>query len=269
HWGWGTEFFDADLDGDVDLYAVNGFILENGTPNQFWSNRLVPDGRVSFTNETESTGTGDTAEARGVVVFDYDNDGDLDMVVAVWGDRLRLFENQAQGRHWLKLNLQGTASNRDGVGAHVLVETEAGQQVRLNDGVDIFGQSVTPVHFGLGLHNRADVTVTWPSGLVETWRDLSGNATHLLVEGSNTNREAHDLPEQASLHVYPNPAETDVTVEGLGSVGGPVILYDSLGRIIQEWHAREGDRVHLGVSGLRPGLYAIRAGERSAVFLKR
>lgn len=267
-WGWGTEFFDADLDGDVDLYAVNGFVLENGTQNQYWSNRLVPDGRVSFANETAASGAGDTAEARGVVVFDYDEDGDLDMVVAAWGDRLRLFENQSQGRHWLKLNLRGSVSNLDALGARVEVETADGRQVRLNDGVDIFGQSIAPVHFGLGLRNQADVTVYWPSGLVETWGGLRGDTSHTLVEGG-TWANAADLPATQSLELYPNPVAGVVTVEGLLGVRGPLVVYDALGRVARVSELSGEAQAQVNVSGLRPGLYAIRVGTQQTVFLKR
>ncbi len=199
-WGWGAKFFDADNDGDLDIIAMNGFIsagegnfwydlaswtvtgesaadAANWPPIgdrsfsgyevvRFWRN----DGFYTFTESAKEVGLGSDRDGRGVVTFDYDNDGDLDVFIANQGQAPNLFRNDpASPRHWLMIDVEGTestATTRDGIGARVTVVTETGMQIRERDGGNSYcGQSDPRMHFGLGDDNRATlVEVRWPDG---------------------------------------------------------------------------------------------------------
>jgi len=92
-WGWGTEFFDADNDGDLDLFLVNGSIKDRDTSNMLFRNHFVETGELVFEDVSESSGTNGFAESHGLVVFDYDADGDLDILVSNYHEPVYLYQN--------------------------------------------------------------------------------------------------------------------------------------------------------------------------------
>ncbi len=199
-WGWGAKFFDYDNDGDLDLFAANGFIsagegnywydlaswsvlgqdpadaanwptigdrsFSGYERERFWRN----DGMGSFTERAEELGVGNTRDGRGVVYFDYDNDGDLDLFVANQGQPPYLYRNNVGTKnHWLMVELEGdpaTGVNRDAVGARVTAITSKGLQIRERDGGNGYcGQSDPRIHFGLGADEEVKLLeVRWPDG---------------------------------------------------------------------------------------------------------
>ena len=199
-WGWGAKFFDADNDGDLDIIAVNGFIsagkgnywydLASWTvkgqdvadarnwpaigdrsfsgyeKNRFWRN----DGNYSFSERAHETGLDSTRDGRGVVCFDYDNDGDLDLFIANQDQPPQLFRNSLRStNHWLMVRLlvdAKTGITRDALGARVTVVTAASRQMRENNGGKCYaGQSDPRLHFGLGPEDRVKLLeVRWPDG---------------------------------------------------------------------------------------------------------
>lgn len=235
-WGWGTEFFDADHDGDLDLYAVNGSFLEDGTPNRFFTNRLIEDGVFSFEDRSESSGTNGTAESHGLVVFDYDNDGDLDMLVSTWRSPLYFYENVSFVGNWLKVNLIGVSSNLNGVGARVRASTEQAVYHRLNDGIDFLGQSIQPIHFGLGDAITVDeLLIEWPSGSREIFLDVAVNQTFEVIEGSGiavSIQESLPIRNILSSTAFPNPFSNTFHLKMESGSSGPFELevFSILGR---------------------------------------
>lgn len=199
-WGWGAKFFDADNDGDLDIIAVNGFIsagagnywydLASWTvkgqdvtdaknwpaigdrsfsgyeKNRFWRN----DGNLSFSERARESGLDSTRDGRGVVCFDYDNDGDLDLFVANQNQPPHLYRNNlSPTNHWLMVKLvsePATKINRDGLGARVTLVTDQGRQLREHNGGKCYsGQSDPRLHFGLGREARVKLLeVRWPDG---------------------------------------------------------------------------------------------------------
>jgi hypothetical protein len=105
--------------------------------------------------------------ARGAAYADYDHDGDLDILIASNNGPAALYRNDGGNRnHWLCLRLEGTKSNRDGIGAVVRVESASGKQWNMvRSGSSYCSQSDLALTFGLGKDTSANVTVEWPSGI--------------------------------------------------------------------------------------------------------
>ena len=142
---------------------------------RFWRN----DGMYTFTECADEVGLGSDRDGRGVVTFDYDNDGDLDVFIANQGQAPHLFRNDpASPKHWLMIDLEGTVSTtttRDGVGARVTVVTAAGTQIRERDGGNSYGgQSDPRLHFGLGDAEIVTLLeVRWPDGGLQYLEDVA------------------------------------------------------------------------------------------------
>lgn len=188
---WGTRFFDADNDGDRDLFVANGHLesdveqYENATfpqRNQLFLNvgegrfaEYVPDGGALALQRV----------SRGAAFGDYDDDGDIDALVANVADKPTLMRNDGASGHWVRLRLEGRASNRAGIGTRV--EIASGGQVQTDEvrsGASFLSQSDLRLHFGLGTAQSIErVVVYWPSGQVEKYADLDANREHKLVEG--------------------------------------------------------------------------------------
>jgi hypothetical protein len=132
-----------------------------------------------------------TTSSRGSVIFDIDNDGDLDIVTGEWNAPPQvLMSDLAQRKriHWLKIVLVGTASNRNGLGAKVQVHAGGQVYMKYNDGKSGYlAQSVLPLYFGLGGAATVDqVDVDWPSGRKQKLtKGLRANDTLLIVEPKN------------------------------------------------------------------------------------
>ncbi len=186
-WWWGTTWLDFDNDGNLDLMATNGFPGPfNADPTTLWHN----NGDGTFTDVTTAQGITDTAQGRGLLTLDYDSDGDLDTLVINNGGAPVFYRNDsANGNAWLRVKTQGSESNRDGIGARVIIDpdsTLAGdEQVREIDGGDNYlSQNQMTAHFGLGAlaGNIDNITIFWPSGTVQQFFDVTPNQVLLAQE---------------------------------------------------------------------------------------
>jgi ASPIC and UnbV/FG-GAP-like repeat len=185
---------DFDNDGDVDL-----FVLASGDlglqPNQLWLN----DGQGRFTPVKAAGGAlgGGPGVGDSVTVVDFDGDGRLDLLVATGGSmgrslglpsdggNYRLYRNVLDnGYDWLQIDLQGSSSNRDGIGAIVRVTAGGKTQVRVQDGgVHHRGQNHARLHFGLGPQAQVErVQVRWPSGRVQELAGVKAGQVLRVVE---------------------------------------------------------------------------------------
>ena len=129
---------------------------------------------------------------RGATFADFDNDGDIDVLVArLDSSPLLLRNDQVGARHWLMLRTLGRRSNRDGIGARVSVRTGALEQTwEIKRSVGIYSASDPRAHFGLGAATRADtVSVRWPSGKVDEFRDVPADRHYLVDEGRGLSTE--------------------------------------------------------------------------------
>ncbi|MBM3882713.1 MAG: CRTAC1 family protein [Verrucomicrobia bacterium] len=172
---WGGVFLDFDNDSDADLFMANGdaFKLEGAL-----SLLLENDGRAHFTDAAAKGGSyfQRPVNGRGAAVLDYDNDGRLDLLVTALANRVFLLRNRSPlEHHWLKLQLEGTRSNRNGYGA--LVTLTAGELTLRAEALCPTGflmQGDARVHFGLGRHRVVDrLEIRWPSGTVQVLANLA------------------------------------------------------------------------------------------------
>jgi hypothetical protein len=193
--GWGTGFLDLDNDSWLDLFLVNGHVYpeveqlatEAGYKQRKVVYRNLGNGR--FEDVTERLGPPLTTPkaGRGAAFGDYDNDGDVDVIVNNVHDAPDLFRLEAgNAHHWLLVKLVGTRSNRSAIGARVrlvLGSTVLVEEVR--SGGSYMSQNDMRVHFGLGGAAGAErLEVRWPSGLTEAWTDVRADQILQLVEGS-------------------------------------------------------------------------------------
>ncbi|MCU1260417.1 MAG: ASPIC/UnbV [Bryobacterales bacterium] len=193
HLGWATFFLDYDNDGHKDLFAANGHVFPEvdgkiaetyRQPLQLFRNA----GRGKFREVSGEVGfsTMPWRSARGGAYCDYDNDGDIDILVSNIDDRPQLLENVGGNRqHWLELKLIGTKSNRDAIGAQV--EVEAGGLVQYDHvraGGSFISSNDPRLHFGLGERSSVDrIEIRWPSGTVERLPSVNSNQIVVIKEG--------------------------------------------------------------------------------------
>ena len=190
----GCFFFDADLDGRLDIFAANGHVADDverlqsrvthaQAPQLF---RNTGGGRFE-----EVTDGGDTLAApmvgRGAAYADYDRDGDLDIIVTANGGPARLLRNDlGAAPNLIRLTLRGTGANRSGIGAQV--EVAAGGETRrrvVKSGSSYASQSELPVTVGLGVAARADsVRVVWPGGAVDDLGTVEANREIVIEQGT-------------------------------------------------------------------------------------
>jgi hypothetical protein len=160
---------DYDLDGDLDFYIANGHIFERPArenvsyrqPDQL----LEGDGEGSFAEAECSTLERRPTVARGLAAADFDNDGDVDLVVQENGGRARLLANEIDGEQWLGVRLRGRGENSEAIGAKVSLETASGSQARWVTAGDSYqSSSERRVHFGTGDATPKAVEIAWPLG---------------------------------------------------------------------------------------------------------
>lgn len=197
--GWGCEFGDVDNDGFLDLYLVTNYFFMGvgnvGGPSLYGR---MPEGGVggtdsflflnngdgTFRNVTREAGIKNPFDARGATLADFDGDGFLDIFVTNERGPLAVYRNQGNDNHWLKVQLVGTRSNRDAIGARVRVVAGGREQIReVNGGSSYKSQGSFEVEFGLGRHRRVElVEAQFPDGGRVVRRDLGVDRTVKIVE---------------------------------------------------------------------------------------
>lgn len=209
-WAWDADFFDFDNDGDDDLYVVNGmneyavytsvnpyFTDSTGAHRDILMPVALREENVFFVNEkgrlaesTKASGTGLLGNSRSVAYLDSDADGDLDIIVNAFNGPATFYRNNAETRdnHWIAVRLVGDPEknvSRDAIGARILVDSESHENLWRAVFSTIGYLSVHPKeqHFGLGADESADVTVIWPNGDREVFRNLAADRSYRIVQG--------------------------------------------------------------------------------------
>jgi len=189
---WGAGIVDLDNDGRPDLFAVTGSIypeLEAKLPAYpFQTPRVIFRnlGGGRFEELIEQAGPGISAphSSRGCAFGDFDNDGDIDIVVINLNEPPSLLRNDVTGGgHWLKVKLVGTKSNRSAIGATVVARYGGVQQAQgVLSQSSFFSANDPRLHFGLGESNSADLEVHWPSGSVQTVKSVKSDQILTITE---------------------------------------------------------------------------------------
>ena len=195
---WGVDLFDFDNDGDLDIFTANGHVDDNieqfdpiGTYNQ--QNQLFRNnGDGTFSDISNMAGPGLLIKrvSRGAAFGDYDNDGDIDILVTNVNQPPILLRNDGGNKnHWLMIKTVGVKSNRDGIGARITLSANGKMQIReIKSGSSFLCQSDMRAFFGLGKASTVDfVEIRWPSGIVDKVENVKANQIITIVEGQATN----------------------------------------------------------------------------------
>lgn len=198
--GWGCGFLDFDNDSWLDILLVNGHVYpeveklttEAGYPQRKVLYQNLRNG--SFKDITEKIGSAilEPTASRGCAFGDYDNDGDVDVVINPVNDTPVLMRcDSTTNNNWLSLRTLGTKSNRSGIGARIKLELETEDKKprtlidEVRSGGSYYSQNDLRVHFGLGkVANVKIIEVKWPSGAVDTLSDVAANQIIYVKEGS-------------------------------------------------------------------------------------
>jgi hypothetical protein len=191
--GWGTGFADFDNNGLPDLAVVTGSVYPEveghfpeyplKTPRYIFRNL----GNGKFEELTEGAGPGITAKhcSRGCAFGDFDNDGDVDMVVVNLNEPPSLLKNDvSSGLNWLKVLLIGTRSNRSAIGSRVIARY--GDKVQAQTVMaqsSFYSVNDRRLHFGLGVNTHVDLEIRWTNGLVEHFTNIECNRLVTITEG--------------------------------------------------------------------------------------
>jgi hypothetical protein len=178
------------------------------------ANPLFHNTGSGFAEIGTTMGISRTEDSRGFVLVDLDGDGAQDVVLHnYFRNPLVALLNRTKGAgRWLRLKLQGTKSNRFGIGARVTVN---GRVQELACGTGYLSGNAPELHFGLGSAERADVSVRWPSGLVEEIKSLPANRIHTLVEGNASARRSEELQKREIAAEVPGAPGPDLDVRTL------------------------------------------------------
>lgn len=191
--GWGVGAYDFDNDGHKDLFTANSHVSENADfygrdhyrqPNALFRNL----GNGQFENVTPQAGSAlqSAAAHRGCAFGDLNNDGRMDVVVSAIGEPAKVLYNVCSPEnHWILIQLQGTRSNRDAIGAKIKITSDSGQ-VQYNHVTTAVGYASASdkrVHFGLGAVRRIrEIEIRWPSGHTQTLKDIAANQILMVKE---------------------------------------------------------------------------------------
>ena len=199
YWGWGSCFADFDNDGNLDLFHVNGFNSVESDASEFWadpSRLFMSNGDGTFVERSSDLGLDDTKQGRGVVCFDADRDGDIDIFISNNRASPSFYVNEGTGlNNYLEIVLRGASPNTQGIGARITVMTGGGgQQIReIRAGNNFLSQSPAEAHFGLGGEQTVDVSVRWPDGNLTDLEDVWANQVLVIPHPSLPALDEEDL----------------------------------------------------------------------------
>ncbi len=208
-WAWDAEFLDFDLDGDDDLYLVNGtndfhaFAMvyrrreagvDGGEYLLGWSresNVFFENDGGKLRNASARSGADFVGNSRSTAYLDADADGDLDIAVNNFHAGARFFRNDAEqrGGHWLAVRLVGDpsrGSNRDAIGARIVATTASGLRIHreIQGGSGYLSMNPKEQHLGLGGAQAADLRIVWPNGEEELLRGVAANRAYVVRQGA-------------------------------------------------------------------------------------
>ena len=198
--GWGCGFFDFDNDGWPDILICNGHVYpeveqlktEAGYPQRKLLYHNQHNGHFADVSLQAGTGISEPVAARGCAFGDFDNDGNIDVVVNTVNSYPQLLRCASTlGNNWITIRTIGTKSNRSGIGARLICTTHPAGEAKPHQQIDevrsggsYISQNDLRIHFGIGKAEKVDVLeIRWPSGQVDTVKDVKANRLIYVKEG--------------------------------------------------------------------------------------
>jgi enediyne biosynthesis protein E4 len=269
---WACNFFDFDNDTYLDLYVGTGYVAA------FMPLTIIMDSSVMFRNDglggfedvSIQTGVAAPISVRGSAIFDFDNDGDMDLVAN--HSRMQIYNNYGipqnllfyrndnnNSNNWLKIKLTGTRNNRDAYGSRIIVHAGGRIFIREIDGGSSHSSlSSSIAHFGMGNYSTADsVEVHWLGGGIQTLYNIAVNQTLSIVEPVGMAVFAEQNVSNVTL--FPNPVrnlnELNIRINALKETSITFVLEDILGRQIAKTEKNIFEETNiLNASNLFPNL---------------
>jgi len=253
--GWGAVFFDAENDMDLDLYVSGEF---NGSVPGFLSAAFYENNGSGYYSLPSNTGfMNDTRQSFSNAIGDVNNDGFPEIVVSnADNENIFVWSNQTVStNNWLKVKLQGTVSNRDGIGSLIEISINGEKQYRYTlCGEGYLSQNSGVEIFGLADNTVVDyVKVTWLSGIVDVINNVNANQVLDIIEGEN--QLSINENEQTTFS-FNNPVSDELIIKSAQNIKC-VTLYNALGQELMQDKALARE-VRLNLSHLEKGCYFIK-----------
>jgi hypothetical protein len=193
--GWGCGFFDADNNGWLDIFLVNGHVypeVEKLTTEAGYAQRKVfyrnlGNGRFEDASERVGGAVTELTQARGCAFGDYDNDGDIDILINPVNAVPQLLRCDSTNQNtWITIKTIGVKSNRDGIGARIkCIAGDVSQIDEVRSGGSYYSQNDLRVHFGLGKSKKVNtIEIRWPNGQSDVLNDIAANQFIVVKEGA-------------------------------------------------------------------------------------
>jgi len=197
--GFGTKFVDLDLDGWLDIFVVNGHVIDNITLfNRDYQHAqekqiFINQGNETFLDQTKTIG-GDLLEptvGRGAAFGDIDNDGDIDIAISNNNGKANLLSNEGKPKgHWIGFQLEGKTCNREAIGSKLKITTDSGIQVAwVNPAASYLASNDPRVLFGLGPDEMVtSLEIQWPGSRKDLFENLTSNSYYRIVQGESLSK---------------------------------------------------------------------------------
>jgi hypothetical protein len=252
--GWGVSFWDFDNDGKEDIYVANDYQF-SPYPNVLYKNK----GNLIFEKAEENSPICNQNKSYGAACFDFNLDGQTDILVANKGENesLQLFKNADRQNHWITIKLNGTTSNRNAIGSKIQIIDNLGNihYKEVIAGQSWSSQNSLLLHFGLGAATEiVEMKVLWISGLEEIVTVSGLDKVYTITENQGIEEEIVylvDTPPDSSLafdfSIAPNPNQGIFSLEFYTANENPVfiVIYNTTGQLIfsKKVAARSGKNI--------------------------
>ena len=250
---WGSVFLDAENDGDLDIYVS---AEHDGTVSGYLSSALFTNNNDEYILENEAI-PDDYAISYSNAIGDIDNDGYPEILVNnINHDNIFLWKNNSNNtNNWLKVKLEGTISNRNGVGSMIEISVNGEKQYRYTlIGEGYLSQNSASEIFGIGDATVIDyVKVNWLSGTEDIFYNVSPNQNLKIVEGSSLSIEESNTSE---IKLFPIPTTEILNIESSLPIE-EVMVYSLLGEVNISAYMNKNE-ISLDVTSLEPGIYFLR-----------
>ena len=250
---WGSVFLDAENDGDLDIYVS---AEHDGTVSGYLSSALFTNNNDEYILENEAI-PDDYAISYSNSIGDIDNDGYPEILVNnINHDNIFLWKNNSNNtNNWLKVKLEGTISNRNGVGSMIEISVNGEKQYRYTlIGEGYLSQNSASEIFGIGDATVIDyVKVNWLSGTEDIFYSVSPNQNLKIVEGSSLSIEESNTSE---IKLFPIPTTEILNIESSLPIE-EVMVYNLLGEVNISAYMNKNE-ISLDVASLEPGIYFLR-----------